>query len=215
MKKINVFVFFAVILCFSLTIAGTLAWLFFRSDLVENTFTVGNIQFSLSQSEGAEESPTEIERNFTILPGRAIALDPVVTVLSNSEACYLFVSAKEENNTVSGMDGKIVQWTVDNGSDPHKEWTPVPGHDGYWYREVPRVPDTDQDGERFYILTSNSDYEKGFVVFNKMITEDIMQELRFGIRPEPTLTFVAAAVQMAHVDSVSDAWDLLPVDFTG
>ena len=81
MKK-KVLSIVAVVLVLCCAIGGTLAWLTDRTNPVVNTFTVGDINIELKESENL---------NLKMVPGNTIAKDPKVTVKADSEACYLFV----------------------------------------------------------------------------------------------------------------------------
>lgn len=99
-----------------LTIAGTtLAYLTATTDSVENTFTVGNIDITL----------TETTRDYKMVPGSPIAKDPKVTVKAGSEACWLFVKVEESTN----LDD-FITYTIADG------WTALTGEDGVYYCEV-------------------------------------------------------------------------------
>ena len=99
-----------------LTIAGTtLAYLTATTGPVKNTFTVGNIDITL----------TETTTDYKMVPGSTIAKDPKVTVKAGSEACWLFVKVEESTN----LDD-FITYTIDSG------WTALTGVDGVYYREV-------------------------------------------------------------------------------
>ena len=68
----------AVMLIVALSVAGTIAWLTDTTEEVENTFTVGNINIDL----------TETENTYKIIPGTSQSKDPKVTVKGGSEAFY-------------------------------------------------------------------------------------------------------------------------------
>lgn len=70
----------SVLLCCA--VGGTLAYLWDKTDPVTNTFTYGDINITLAESENL---------NLKMIPGGTIAKDPIVTVKANSEECYLFV----------------------------------------------------------------------------------------------------------------------------
>ena len=70
-------------------IGGSVAWLTATSQEVVNTFTVGDINIDLSESE---------DLDLKMVPGNSIKKDPKVTVKAGSEACYLFVKVTESNN---------------------------------------------------------------------------------------------------------------------
>ena len=92
----------------SATVMGTLAYLTDKSEVVTNTFTVGKIDITLTETKG---------NSFKIVPGATNAKDPTVTVLKGSEECYVY--ALVTNNLV--LNGKTVATVnVDAG-----EWTSI------------------------------------------------------------------------------------------
>lgn len=193
-------------LALALGIGGTVAWLTAQTAPVVNTFTVGDINITL-----AESGATNNAKNYTFVPGDTLAKDPKVTVTAGSEACYLFVKVEEANNivTVNGSTSKVINWSVDAGTDPASKWVPVSEHDGYWYREVASAT---SDSE-FYVLTGGTTENlNGQVTVNENVTKEMVGALK---KTPPTITVTAAAVQKDNVDDVAAAWDKLPTAFTG
>ena len=190
-------------LALALGIGGTVAWLTAQTSPVVNTFTVGDINITL-----AETGTTNNAKNYTFVPGDTLAKDPKVTVTAGSEDCYLFVKVEEANNTATGLTGKVINWSVDAGTDPASTWVPVPEHDGYWYRTVPAVAanTTEENLPSFDVLKDNQ------VTVNEEVTKDMVTGLTAN---KPTITVTAAAVQKDNVNTVADAWDKLPNTFTG
>ena len=186
-------------LALALGIGGTVAWLTAKTDPVVNTFTVGDINITLAETTG---------NNYTFVPGDTLAKDPKVTVTAGSEDCYLFVKVEEANNTATGLTGKVINWSVDAGTDPASTWVPVPEHDGYWYRTVPAVAanTTEENLPSFDVLKDNQ------VTVNEKVTKDMVTGLT---AKKPTIAVTAAAVQKDNVNTVADAWDKLPNTFTG
>ncbi len=115
MKK-KVLSIVAVVLVLCCAIGGTLAWLTDRTNPVVNTFTVGDINIELKESENL---------NLKMVPGNTIAKDPKVTVKADSEACYLFVKVEKSTNFENFMT-----WAIADG------WQLVPGETNVYYREV-------------------------------------------------------------------------------
>ena len=189
-------------LALALGIGGTVAWLTAQTSPVVNTFTVGDINITL-----AETGTTNNAKNYTFVPGDTLAKDPKVTVTAGSEDCYLFVKVEEANNTATGLTGKVINWSVDAGTDPASTWVPVPEHQGYWYRTVPAVAadTTVNDLPSFYVLKDNQ------VTVNEEVTKDMVTGLTAN---KPTITVTAAAVQKDNVNTVADAWVKLPTAFT-
>ena len=189
-------------LALALGIGGTVAWLTAQTSPVVNTFTVGDINITL-----AETGTTNNAKNYTFVPGDTLAKDPKVTVTAGSEDCYLFVKVEEANNTATGLTGKVINWSVDAGTDPASTWVPVPEHDGYWYRTVPAVAanTTEENLPSFDVLKDNQ------VTVNEEVTKDMVTGLTAN---KPTITVTAAAVQKDNVNTVADAWVKMPTAFT-
>lgn len=104
----------ALIVC--ATVAGTLAWLTDKTEPVVNTFTVGDINITLTESENLD---------LKMVPGQSIKKDPKVTVKAGSEACWLFVKVDKSVN----FDGFMTFEMADG-------WIALSGHAGVYYRNV-------------------------------------------------------------------------------
>jgi predicted ribosomally synthesized peptide with SipW-like signal peptide len=83
MKKKALLMVLAAALIVAASIGGTLAWLT-STDSVTNTFTVGDLDISLSE--------TTWVNNSKIVPGASIPKNPVVTVDSGSESADIYMS---------------------------------------------------------------------------------------------------------------------------
>ena len=179
-------------LALALGIGGTVAWLTATTGEVKNTFTVGDINLTLTES---------VANTFDIVPGDIKAKDPTVTVAANSENCYVFVKVTEENNTHADLT--IVSWAVDTSI-----WTAVPNHVGYWYKEVNKS----NSATPITVFTDAiaNDDKNGSVSINKNITKAMVTAINSN---KPTITVVAAAVQKDHIPNVEAAWEELPVAF--
>jgi len=116
MKKKTLALVLALTLLVAGVVGGTLAWLTDQTAEVKNTFTVGDINIDL----------TETNRDYKMVPGNTIAKDPTVTVKANSEACWLFVKVTESTDLKD-----FITYAIAEG------WTALPGVDGVYYREVP------------------------------------------------------------------------------
>lgn len=152
-------------------VGGTIAWLTAQTNAVTNTFTVGDIDIKLEETTG---------NDYPFVPGDTKTKDPKVTVLANSEKCYLFIKVTEENNIEVGPDGAkemAMQYTVDSA------WTAVPKQTGYWYMTVNKGDNTAKP-----ILTNNQ------VKVSPYVTKDSLLETA-----QFKLTFDAAAVQFDNI----------------
>ena len=82
------------VLLVAASVMGTMAYLT-STDKVENTFTVGNVKITLDEAkvntDGTPVTPAErVKANeYKLLPGHTYNKDPMVTVLSGSEASYI------------------------------------------------------------------------------------------------------------------------------
>ena len=104
----------ALVLCCAM--GGTLAWLSVRTEPVKNTFTFGDINIRLTESE---------DLDLKMVPGNMITKDPKITVAAGSEACWLFVKVEKSANFDTFMTYDIADG-----------WIALDGEEGIYYREV-------------------------------------------------------------------------------
>ena len=177
MKK-ALFIMLSAALIVCATVAGTLAWLTDTTDPVVNTFTVGDINITLTESKNLD---------LKMVPGRTITKDPKVTVKAGSEACWLFVKVVKSGNFDSFMTFQIA-----NG------WTELTEGSGVYYRIV---GDKSADGatdEPFPVISGNK------VTVKNTVTKADLNGLTEATYP--TLTFTAYAVQKDGINDATTAW---------
>ena len=194
MKK-KIALLMAMVMLFGMTVAGTLAWLQAKSETVTNTFTVGDINITLDESElvdGELDVDTRTQTNsYATIPGVTYPKDPTVKVLENSEACWLFVEFKEVNNTFGNPVEKYITFAMDNNV-----WTKL--SDTVYYTEVSKADAT--AGKTYNVIKDTT------VTVNSDITKtDIPAE-----GSEPQLIFKAFAVQKEAAADAATAWGLVP-----
>lgn len=114
MKKKTLALVLALTLLVAGVVGGTLAWLTDQTAEVKNTFTVGDINIDL----------TETNRDYKMVPGNKLDKDPTVIVKAESEACWLFVKVTKSENLDT-----FITYAIAEG------WTKL--QDGVYYREVP------------------------------------------------------------------------------
>lgn len=175
----------AFVLVIGCSLGGTLAWLTDETDAVTNTFTVGDINITL----------TETEREYKILPGVNIPKDPKVSVEANSEACWLFVKVDEVNwpNFMDGENRKVNYSIADGWALLDEE-----KHPGVYYREV--NAETAKAGEEYPVLAGNT------VTVSDTLTKSEIAEVKK--QGQPQLTFTAYAVQKEGVNTAAEAWKI-------
>ncbi len=182
-KKILTLVL-ALALVATCAIGGTVAYLI-DTKTATNTFTIGNIDIELKNSEIAASGTK-------FVPGQPITANTQVSVKAGSEACYLFIKVTEQNNTVSGV--QIIDYTLKTDG-----WTAVNGVTGYYYREVTK-PESASSFDVFSQVTVNANLTKGNVD---------------SISTNPSIVIKAAAIQKDYVGELHEAFNKLPESFRG
>lgn len=168
------------VLLVAVSVLGTMAYLTSKTQVITNTFTVGDINIELTETKPESKQAK-------IIPGVDIEKDPKVTVKANSEACWLFVKVEQTGTFVTDR----VTYSVMTGADG---WKALPGVDGVYYREVGAVT----SDTSFDILENNK-----VTVSDKLTKAEIDT---IADRNQPTLTFTAYAVQKEGIDTAADAW---------
>ena len=176
-------------------IGGTLAFLVAESNTVTNTFTYGDINIELWENDYVLSSNSldtskkvTSEEDYKMVPGNTMPKNPTVTVLKDSEACWLFIQVEKTNNPDTYLDYAI-----------HSCWTALAGEDGVYYYNG---TDLDQ------LLTADKTYSilaGDKVTVKTTVTKTEMTNIGTNY---PTLTFTAYAVQKANVDNLADAWTI-------
>lgn len=216
MKKImnigakTVALILVIVLAVGSLVGGTVAWLITKTDPVVNTFTYGDINITLEETDVDSDGNT-LKNEYQMVPGNDISKDPVVTVLKGSEACWLFVKLEKNggatvNGTAYDFDDFLTYemadgWTqlVDANGDPVE---------GVFYKEVDAIPETGADAE-YHVLKDDKVQVKGEVTKEMLNALDEVQ----GSETYPTLTVTAFAVQKANIDTVQEAWALIDAEY--
>lgn len=178
MKKKSLALVLALAMIVVCVVGGTLAWLIDKTDPVKNTFTAGDINITLAESENLD---------LKMIPGYTIAKDPKVTVLAGSEKCYLFVKVVKSTNFDNFMT-----CTIADG------WTALTGVNGVYYREV----ETSTANQEFAVLKDNQ------VTVSGDVTKAMLNGLTEATQPTLTFTAYACQYNSSngtHFDA-ADAW---------
>jgi hypothetical protein len=191
-KKIFVIVVSILSIC-SFVIGTSVAWLFSKTDEVINTFTYGDINIKIEETDTKDNDNNEFTNEYIMLPGNKITKDPKITILSNSEDSYLFVEIKESENFKDFMKYELVEG-----------WTLVEGTENVYVREVTK---SDKDQE-FFVLKDNT------VTVLESVTKAMLNDLdKDGQTNYPTLSFIAYAVQrdsnIEAIDTAVEAWAIV------
>ena len=117
----------ALVMLITATVGGTLAWLGDKTETVTNTFSASGIDIKLEEHvydddtntlKLNDQTTTVGNANYNMVPGWIIPKDPTVTVLANSEPCYLFVQVEKFENFDTYMSYAIdTGWTQGKDRD--------------------------------------------------------------------------------------------------
>ena len=176
-KKITLAVICAVLSCVCL-IGTTFAWLMDKTETIDNTFTIGNVDITLEETENLD---------LKMVPGAPITKDPEVGVVAGSEACWLFIKIDESANLDT-----FITYTVDGA------WKVVPGETNVYYIQVDAATAT--AGKTYQVLTDNQ------VTVNNTVTKSMMDEIKKGTATAPVLSFTAYAIQQTGFADAATAW---------
>ena len=174
------------------TVMATLAFLTSQTEVVKNTFTVGNIEITLDEAKvtayGVKDGDSRVKANaYKLVPGQTYDKDPTVHVAANNEKCYVFV--KVENGIVGFEAGTntIANQIVTNG------WTALDGHAGVYYKVV-EANVTGNDAE--------------LVVFSQFVIADSVDKTALaGINDNTVVKVTAYAIQYASFETnPTEAW---------
>ena len=191
-KLVIMLVSLALVLC--TVIGGTLAWLIAETEPVVNTFTYGDINITLHETDTNKDGDNDPNTNtYSMVPGHIIAKDPIVTFKSNSENAWLFVKLEKVNDF-----DKFMTYEIADG------WTKLDTVDGVYYREVSKA---DSDAV-FAVLKGDNENPNGKVAVKEEVTKEMLNALDAnGASNYPKLTVTAYAVQRDNnIATASDAW---------
>lgn len=136
--KKTILIVAAMLLVAALSIGGTLAYLTSRTGEVMNTFTIGDVKITLTETSTASKDGTilagtkvEDDNGFVgykyhILPGLKYDKEPVVTVVKGSEDCYvrafITISNSREFDAIFAANGLTMDKVLDFNTT---NWTPL------------------------------------------------------------------------------------------
>ena len=175
------------VLLVTASVLGTMAYLTSRDEVV-NTFTVGKVDITLDGAKvdkaGTAATPeVRVDANeYHLLPGHTYKKDPTVHVEANSENSWIFV--KVDNPIVDiEADTKIAAQITE------KEWTPLAGETGVYYKEY-----------------TTSQTVQNFVVFDNFKIKGNITNDELKAYNNKTVTVTAYAIQRDGFATPADAW---------
>lgn len=192
-KKALLLALCAVLLVVS-TVFATMAYLTSTTEVVKNTFTVGDVQITLDETDvdeyGVKDGETRVLANtYKLIPGHNYTKDPIVHVVKGSEACWLFVKVK--NPLADIIASKTISEQMEENG-----WKIVDATNNIWAYE------TTVDAR-----TAAVDVP----VFGEFtVTDDANVANYDGL----TISVQAYAVQADGFDSAAAAWEAAPATWT-
>lgn len=214
MKKRTIALLMAAVMLFGITVGGTIAWLSDTSTVVSNTFTVGDINIVLNETDIDNDDMTsdnvmvngvarDQANKYKLVPGNTYIKDPKVTVKAGSEECYIFIRVDELNNTYEGLGGKIIQYEINTD-----DWTAVTGATGVYYYNKNTIDALNATSDVFVdstVLATTSGKE---ITINSGLTKTMLEAIdKLAEDKEPQIKFTAYAVQAANMTDANDAWN--------
>lgn len=241
MKKKTIALLTATVMLLGVVVGGTIAWLTATADTVTNTFTVGDINITLDEADvniekdgnityaeyvkdngvvdDINNADRVIQNEYKLIPGSTYSKDPTVTVLANSEPCYVYVRVTETNNNSDDdiKDNDIIVWEFND-----KNWIPVSGVENVYVYSL--------DGTSAAVVSTNTANQPlkaiitdNTITINSNLNKDTIATLD-GVDSEgnavesevlarPKLVFDAYAVQVANmgtdenIDDAVEAWN--------
>lgn len=208
MKRRTLALLCAVVMVVGMAIGGTLAWLVADSGPVTNTFTVGDVNISLTEPNAPEGN------KYDLVPGNVMLKDPTVTVEEGSEPCWVFVEMTVADSLIAESP-KLLEYGVRTGWELVETAPNTNDHTTtYVYRWNAVVNATTAD-QTLYVLacqdTTNEEHANchGCVSVPSGVTKQQLEAL--GENAQLPMTFQAYAIQSANLNTqvASEIWDLV------
>lgn len=173
-------------------IGGTVAWLVSAPEPVVNTFTYGDIDITLKETDTNLDDDDDPNTNdYEMMPGQDIDKDPTVTVKAGSENMWLFVKLEKSDN----FDDFLTFLIADGWAQLYDDQGNAV--EGVYYRFQSGIA-ADGEDVAIPVLKDNQ----------VTVREDVTKEMLNALDPEgqeanyPTLTITAYAVQYVGFEAV-------------
>jgi len=171
----------ALSLALACVVGGTLAFLVAQSDVVTNTFSYGDITLKLWENEKSNETGKSFD---DVIPGTTVDKDPYVTVVGESEACYVYV-------LVDNQLGNAVAYTVES------TWEKV---------SVDEFENTTKALYRYKTKVEKTSQDQDLLVFNDMTFDRNLDKTALDGLADKKVILKAYAHQALHADgTIADA----------
>ncbi len=174
----------------------TVAWLTAESNEVTNTFTYGDIQIELWETDLEGKKTSEGVTFAGVIPGDEVSKDPTITVKEVSEKCYVYVLITNNLVLADKSVSPVAEYNIDAAS-----WTKVQdiGTNSVLYRynsTVDPSTDTSNDGVDVGVFTT--------VTFSKALSSANVRELE-NITEGIVIKAYAHQAEHAELDDANTA----------
>lgn len=185
-KKALLLALCAVLLVVS-TVFATMAYLTSTTQVVKNTFTVGNVKITLDEAEvdeyGENENGRTTEGNeYKLIPGHTYVKDPTIHVVEKSEVCYLFIKVTNDIADIEAEGATVADQLAAN------QWGVVDAANGIYGKATP------------------VDARNGAVDVAVFTSITIATDADVSAYTDKTITVQACAIQADGFQSMNDAW---------
>jgi len=175
------------------SIGGTLAWLTDKTEEISNTFTISDVEISLTETAGVENNEWEKQ----LIPGKTYPKNPIVSVVDNGTSVdvYLFVKFDDQNKTFTYTDAegntKTENYLVFTSTLTEANgWKLVNGEtDVYW-----RVVGNNDETQSWNLIAENA----------VKVHENLTKELTDEDDEMPSLSYTAYAIQTEGFEPTED-----------
>ena len=166
----------------TVSVGFTIAYFVSVSGPVVNTFTVGEVELELADSN---------EDEIQLIPGVTAERTTVVTVLSGSEDCYVYVKIEQPSEL-----RHYVSFELEEG------WINLGGIDGVYYRQVSKSA----VNQKYHVFKNDE------VAIQSSLTKEKMSQLDRG---GYDMKVTAYAIQTLGIESPADGWYNLLAEMEG
>ncbi len=201
----------SIILSLCVTVFGTLAY-FTDSDTVVNTFTVGNVDITVNETEvdpNGEPTGNEerVEANeYHLMPGHTYTKDPTMTVHAGSEHSYVrmlvTLNKLEELKAIAGLGGEDFQLeNIVEGLNP-EIWVP------YGVTEDEQANTVTYEF-RYHETVDASELQEDLVLealFESLVIPGEVTGEELATIADLELTINGHAIQILGFDNADEAW---------
>lgn len=186
------------------SVFGTMAYLT-DEEAVTNTFTVGQVDISLDETDvdenGVKDGESRVQENtYKLIPGQEYLKDPIVHFEVKSEASYLFV--KIENQIFDIEATSDADYTNIAGQITANGWKELVGIENvYWQKVDANTSDKAIDYKVFEKFKID-----GATVYGGEGTDVAGEKYYLANYADAKIIVTAYAIQAAGFDSESAAW---------